>query len=817
MPVTLPVPAYLSPAVRILVRETWGSAGATPNTSATDWTELAAPDVSADPERQSGYELLYFRNRAVPDTGIAAFRFIAGRTALVNVTPAAVADYKRWEVRIQLKDTANPEAAFITFFWGHVDYQVDEPYAGAGEPTSTRVYHCVDGLARLRKWPANRHSYDSDPTTEGVSPREDCYGNPGYNYIVSGDGVVMGNRSPKEYSTTQVYPLPIIVPGFPDGRVFCHVWQGSYTLDASAAALTNTEFQWTDFQAMVHVANASRPFGEPSFDFFLPTAASLLYQMINPWPIAPNDSAWDVLSRIGDRRRGFGAMGVQMFDLVDGSLRVFLVVVSSHRLDVTQEYPAGSGTFLTLPGAVSLGQYFSDWDITGDQRLVDEACQYSDAEMNVMDYVETVGEQIEVATTLSLADCTDSDTDFSAIYDPEKQIGLAPRWTAADVTSFETSDPNTRNAAMWDHIYQEFSLPVDWDFTVGNQLEPGRYINIGYMVDDAGRITRPTEPVTGTQSGFSSPCAIELLGYLPLFRGYDYSGVTPVRFNNTPETQFPSRRGPTMYFRTGDSADDRWFLPVGSFPEGVEGFFELPAAFLPFQPTLEIHPDAVYMKSQFYSDKGLRFYGNPDSVLTPAVLNVRYVAITLSIRSPHRVRFASTAGDLTSPKTVTVPQHPDRPLNPADTDLHDWRYARRKKTFYVPSAHLWLLAPNCIWDLSLTDFTKDGYLARRFGLGALIGPTWMPGIIRDDRIRLLTYHMVVANWYLQPRRRIRIVKKYCGLFDNTVEPFFLDNIGNLVSEGSAKPVETQVTFLDYDHQAGTTEWGTDWYEIMPPV
>jgi hypothetical protein len=545
--------------------------------------------------------------------------------------------------------------------------------------------------------------------------------------------------------------------------------------------------------------------------------------MISPISTSIDEPVFSFVTKVCSRHRGLGSVYVDWIDAGD-QLQVFLSVTPMFK-DQIYYTDIVSGSAESIDGAASIGKVYQDsqgepFSLSGDVRSIDELFFLGRMEGTRYDYVETVGEQMEVAVTASLQD-TDglTSTSIATIYDVTKQKVLAPRWSLADLDLSLATPPGTggfekltleqRVMARWDHVYQAFGLPRYWTGKIGNGLGTlATNYRADYRCKDDGSIQVPAD----TDPADTDPCGIDLSSYLPFYHAYDYSGAFPKRVDNSPSNGMPARRQMSVYLRLdGTVGDDRWYLPQGQTPETLVSKFDL-INVGGFNPSVSLHPDVILCSFQEFSDVGQRALAdvNRDAALddTHKVgafgIDVTRLAFTVSLRLPHRVRFCSADASV-----------PDK-----TTGIKDWTKARRKKTMYVPNVHLWLAHKSCIWDLDQTAPSGDGWVAKRAAGGAT---DTVPGILRDDRGRLQPYHLIAAEWYLKSRRKVKFGLQVCPFLPYTRKAgpasieedlpqlgHFLDKIEKC---GAEADVNTTITEVHYDHQAQTAVFTTDYFDL----
>lgn len=731
-------------------------------------------------EKTTGLELINCSRVAIPATGEAQLRYrfgsIDGRMVGVQGAPATSAttaeaiDLAGYEIRIQMASAvaAGETPAWRTVWWGQCEYQKDMLLPGAEYPAGDRIYYCVDGFARTRRWMLNRHAayvvatgFPGSTAGLDLSP-----GHPGYN--VGQDGRAIGN---KYNSGETVNPT-----GDTGGDAKCHTWQGSTDSDP-----------WTDLEVIEHALRVTRPKGEPIMSVvgFDGTASATsgttwLSDSKGPWPVNDGESAFDLVSRVCRSQRGRGSVFLVWADDVSaptGTLSPRLVVTPQVVDDVVYAGAVALGASpptpanVTLPGATTAGSTV-DVDLIGDHRALPNAFRLGDRDQHRYDYVESYGEPIEVAVTLSYFD-----------YDGvagENNRSLEKRWTSAAETAFAALEGTARTDESWKYVWNLHGLPRQWGFVVADG-DGGTSHRCDYRCDDSGTVGA----VVVDAIRDTSPLMVQVLPDLPLFEGYDYTAATPVSKGGSSgglDTGEPSRRPPMVLIRT---TDDRYL-------KGEETSRAL---------SLQVTRDGIYAyNSTEVNETGGRFVSDTGESSLGATYDYTALAFTVGIRLPHRVRIASYAEG----KAATT--------------------AKRKLTIYHPDIHLWLVDAGCIWDLDAENRDSDGCPGRR---EAMAGTNGFPKASRDDRSRLVALHALAKSWYLVSRQTAQWGLKACGFlpsFESMTDPeteatevIPYPTLGQLVrtmnAGGQVRELNTPITSVRYDHQSGETFWATDWAEL----
>jgi hypothetical protein len=268
-----------------------------------------------------------------------------------------------------------------------------------------------------------------------------------------------------------------------------------------------------------------------------------------------------------------------------------------------------------------------------------------------------------------------------------------------------------------------------------------------------------------------------------------------------------------------NSSGDKWFYT--DIPQGIADANEFWAKWNSFNPQVNVSADQITCVG-LNSESGRMFGDLTYDAAHSGKLNVQFdvstLAFTVTLLMPHRLRFMTAAPG--SPVISDV-------LSPMDGQVDTTRL-RRIRTVNVPGAQLWLAHPYTIWDLDFTTQDDNGVLAKRLPLGAAVLSN-VPAILRDDRGRVQRAHLIASNWYLNFRSRLRVGQQFCGIMPYVrndgagtfidIPPTLNDYISGIYANadviGAGYTVDTIVTQVDYDHQANTTIWTTDYFDIEP--
>ena len=596
--ITLPLENQAFPVLRILTRQSWGGAA----TSGGGWQ--IQPMLRRGPAKH-GFRVLSWDRVALPEVGRAAFAVDYGLFDAAVVTTAP--DLKNHEVRIQVAERpeldSDEPTGWTTAWWGTVDSVEDRMSPGASVPRGTRIYHCVDGLQRTKRWAIDHHGVtvkhlDNNFIFPGVAGT--------LSYNVSPSGTVVGNRHASQFD-----------------------WQA-----AQANYHAPIGDRWSDQQAAEHALTISRPnAGEPLFRF---AGATDLLAGETPWRVAERENCHDFVARVCRRERGKGLVFVDWADAADpaGPLSVFLTVRPQLAADIVWTDPIG-GTVTTIQGATSRGTTTAV-DLIGDHRNC--AADFNLAGMGAhrFDYVETLGEPITVLATLSYLD---SPTGSGINVDG---ITLVRGWSPKHQADyFRTFTAVKRQEAAHRPVYQLHLFNPRWPGLAGDG-NGGASVpihRIDYRCTDGGYLRTPetlteAEKAIPENSAFTSPLEVSVREDLPLFQGYDYSATIPARVDEAAEDESPKRRKLALYVRLGANR----YLDVdqtaaGSVYASVDG-------------------NGIWAVHSGDEGAGTRFFGDTALAGLGSVYSYDKLVLTVALELPHRVRMAT--GDPNGKRRATI-------------------------------------------------------------------------------------------------------------------------------------------------------------------
>jgi hypothetical protein len=777
MSIALPLQTRKYPYVRILVRQRWSEGGSNQETSGAGWEKLP---MAKRGRAKNGYRLLDCERACLPMVGTARFalhygkidntltqvsaesatRMRAGESWDADLDDLEVRDLTGYEVRIQASDRADVE--WRTIFWGVVHCQEDSGWPGASIPAGERLYWCVDGLARVQKWQMTRHGFQAQNWNDSAAAT--TYGpvKTPLGYNVGSDGNPFGrlakNRGSVAFTT--------------DGGVSvqCHVAPGA----------TDSDY-WSDKQAAEHALAVSKPAREPLFLFSGYTG--LLTSCVGSWDVRETDTAWTVLNRICRRERGRGVCFVDWEDDSDdpeGPLTCMLTIQPQLRTDITVNNPA-AGTTLTIGGADSLNQTISV-DLVGDHRAVAESFKITDLYEERFDHLETCGEFIQVLATLSFIDISTGSLQST------EGVALVKGWSNTDQTTFRDfsgTSLNRRTEQRFRPIYQRYLFRPDWKGHLGG-ARTGSITRGDFRCDDSGAIVVPGFFDTSDTPGYS----VEIMSDLPLFEAYSYLTSTLVRYDADDESVDPTRRPILPMFRRTGQGDK--FITFDHAKDSFE-----------CSPTLHVDKGGMWVIDCQDDGKETRRISDTTKADLQADFNYSDLVLTVGLRLPHRVRFAS--GDVNG---------------------------RRKGRIIHADHHLWLAHHEAIWELDCSTSGGDktnGFSPRRQAAGAAPNA---PGLLRDDRDALAFLHGLSWQWYgpTTTRRAGTWAVRDCGMLpsfsavvgaaitsgedaEDVTYPTLGKVVTDIVANGQTTQLNTPVTRIRYDHEQGVTTWSTEWNEL----
>jgi hypothetical protein len=510
---------------------------------------------------------------------------------------------------------------------------------------------------------------------------------------------------------------------------------------------------WTDLQVINHLLAASRPPGEPLWQL---TGATDLFGGTSSWEVNPGDTAWDLLLRIVDRGRGRGAVRCEFTQAgEDGPVTPILKAYAQIYDTITYDEPGGSQ--VTIPGAGAQSNNTSvEVDLIGDHRFVPGSLQIGQAEQYQVDYLESMGEPIEVLVTLSYEDGT-----------------LEKGWKDSQETAFRDLDPINRTEDKWRDVLQLHRLKRGFTCEVGDG-NGAKASRCDYRCSDAGAIGFGDTTDT-------SPATISILDDVPIFIGYNYEN-SPVRYDGDAASVYggdPARSHVRYFVRI----DDDEYLEFKEFGETASP---------------RVMPDGFLFETSS-ADEGYRFFYYETIGNTGAKAQYNSFVVTCALRLPHRVRMAT--GDKTGKRRKTIYHeglhlwmaHPSAiwDLNAADRTTADGSPGKRA-------------AAGSVQNILRDDRAP---LARLHALAvAWYGPLYdLLGNQSDEPIRR------GCSWSLRCCGDVASSAEYDG--GGVIYPDVGKVVTYLRANGQRLRLMTPVSSFIYDNEAGVTTWTTDWQDL----
>ena len=710
------------PLIRVIYAATFGSDGSGPWTEATYWNADTPEEVGSE----TSYNGVYFEEctrQALPGIGEALLTMDYGTIDGVRVEPL---DLLGMHVRIQAARKPTDETqtpTWRTIWIGRCEWQDDSISAASAVRRGTRTYRCVDLLrSYMAAYPMDRHA-------NYLLTADLAYGHPGYNYDRDTPNVASGNKDSTGASI-----------GGPDATAIA-----CFGINDSGAGRTTAP--WTDAEIAANIMLLRRSSGDPVFDL---DAAPGMLDGASPIQVNETDMAWDVLTRLLDRRRGKGIAFLCWEDdsaTPDGAIDVKLCVRPQLHTSLTYTYPAGND--VTIPGADANAAYQIAVDLEGDQRVVDGVLTIRGTEDSALDELTTESERIEVAVTASGADGT-----------------LAYRWSDGLETAWEaldTAEDPEAAEAIYRPVLQYFGVKrvASLNYKNGDNAGDAR---ADYWTSTDGALSIAHATVT-------APQMIEVMDDLPIYEGYDLTAPA----ESAAKDGKPRRMKPLVLVRT---TANRFILPKEYLESGAR---------------LDIDDDGIWCEWGGDEENGTRairdtYVGTTDRTITEASLT-----LTIGLRMPQRVRFGSVivSGAIRRRRTIRVP------------DLHLW--------VGHPGA-IWDLDRSTENDdgcnaqrIGGTVGAIGGTILRddRAALARIHYLAWE--WYRSDSGRQS------ATWALRDCGLLPSWRDLAGT--ETPWPQLGQLATTLRAAGESHTLNTPISRVIYRNRDGVTEWSTDWMEF----
>jgi len=352
---------------------------------------------------------------------------------------------------------------------------------------------------------------------------------------------------------------------------------------------------------------------------------------------------------------------------------------------------------------------------------------------------------------------------------------LEDGWAVGERGDFIALDPDERTSFRWQPVFNYYRLIREFDSSVsdGNQ---GSMANADYKCMSDGSITDVSIPWLGS----SYLTSVEVLDDLPIYEGYNYIANAITRYDGQTVAAFagqPVRRPPLLMIRTDDDKfkhHDQWEFSV----------------------QLKNLPDGFMLICQEDAGAGTRLIGDTTEANLGSIYDRDDLVMTVGLRLGSRVSMES--GDPTG---------------------------KRKMRVYHPDLHLWIAAPNAIWDLDAENADETGSPPRR---GAA---TSVNGVLRDDRATLARLHAITRIWYglatenvddfAATHRGASWSLRCCGDIPTGEDydgggleyPMPGKVVRFLYANGIKNELNSPVSSYVYDNTNGVSTWTCDWMDL----
>jgi hypothetical protein len=591
--------------------------------------------------------------------------------------------------------------------------------------------------------------------------RDGCRGHPGYNTVPGPRAFTwqkqLGNRA--------------------DDTVGEAGWAWSrHTLPGTTDALS-----WTDQQALEHAFYSST---QPREDDGAPRQLwrsegtglfggnVRLLQNVHVWEIKEGQTVLDFLRKVMDRRRSAGLGELRWTEIIGDSLadlKPYIFINDQIKGSLTYQNIAGSE--VSIKGAEENSNTVA-LDLVGDHRTNETTSfQIVDESFTQFTGVESFGDPIDLIVTLS-ADYLSN--------------GLEASYTATEASNFDALNvqQNISEDPNWGHVYTTLRIKNNWGFSATNRRDAkaltASSCDFALVTNKEGE----GRVVIDYDGENNSPLTIRISGTLPLGAGFDFTPNPtttdpPARFDGdatTPPASLPAQVWRIVY-QDDDPQNDRF----------VDAFEE--------QTVVRLQLGGQARELICWGNNVRPFEGNSARLgSTNATARIEDYYFTLNLESSNRLRFFD--GDA-SGKIKRM----------------DW-----------PGHRLVLAHNGAILALDTESGSNGGYPPKYVGAGETAvynvkgeAQERKAYILRDDRDELLHWHKLAVEWYTTPRRTATWQLLDTG-FDSWTDaegnevPF--PKLGQLVTTatyaGHTRELNTPITMVEYDHDAGVTKWLTSW-------
>lgn len=723
---------------------------------------------------QGGYCLGSISRWCLPDEDRAEFYLDTGTINGVVVEP--ITDFNDTQIRIQVLDDeafptgydALPTDGWKTVFAGCVINERRQHNPGL-DNYGRITYYCAGILWRTRNWPLDRHSAARSDDSEIEANH--AKGNPGYNVPLHGYfRKVLGNRS-------------ILDANDPYGDASDYT--GYYKCHRMPLGGQNEDTQkWKDFEVVRHALISSRSEGEPIIEVDMSRGN---FDGAFTWSVNPGDTCWDLLRRVCNRQRGRGSCFLLYDDDPSGNLYFKLVAYPSNVNEIQYFVPANPGYLdmnqvVSIPGAEKNVSAI-DIDLNGDHRISEDGFQFENRQSAVFDAVVVQGERIQVLCNLnffggSLAEAWSRGTETS---DEETFAAIPP-----GQTKIATSN-------RWKHVFRRYRFSNQF-LVMPEPTASGDPIN--YYCDDRGNVAVSWD---GARTGLNSTITVRVLPDLPIYEGYRYDGILPVRWDGGSDYTAPDRMQPVVMYKADAEVDGK----LTWFPMTNAGW------------NIKTDDFGMYIYNPLEDQNGCRLLATKDR-LPNWFKSFEEIGIKgVSTFGGFDLYKLNTIVGLELGTRVSITQSN---LTPTPPDAY--ATAMRRMVMTVSGLHLWLIAPAAIWEFDVTRAGQAEYLP---GLRTYDWGDKMPTISRDDRAELSFISALAFEYYGKPHNPGTWGLYDCGLMtefqtetNGTIEYPTLGQIIGLVKYAGQQGdeyqqnLDTPITSIHYEHERGLTTWRTDY-------
>lgn len=506
MAITLPYTTQKLPRFRLHVSDTC--------------TGESTPLPMAAPGR-NGYEVRVLSRASMPDFGELIFQYKFG---LIDGKQYGVVDDSLTNIgyadligkNVIVEASVDGGETWVVRWLGECIAQDENSWPGSANRAGVVTYHCRDLLHKLTKWQLARHvPYVS--TLGDISPLALSYNSKPEDSVN-----VLGN---KESSGA----LPSGYSYF-----FAHTQSGS-----------EDAVPWTDLDVVRHaIDSAIQPESSVGVNDLvwgagMVAGATDLLSGANFWKVEDQQTVFDLIRRVFNRRRGLGIAVMEFGETLDAngsvnSLQPVIKVYAQVIDDIT--YTAPSGGSVTINGAGTNGTS-APVDLIGDHRLVDGSFQIAAESETLYNAVVTTGDFIQVIISASTADYLDE------------------RWSSAEATAYDAAiangDDPSEDDAKWGNVYSTVGFSYGWTFQApdwsGTATTGQSFIDLSTSSDLS----------LGFNAGKrGSPLGFTLTDELPLAAGWNYTVNPAVKISGTQDGE--PNRSPVRAFKRVNTSPERY-------------------------------------------------------------------------------------------------------------------------------------------------------------------------------------------------------------------------------------------------------------------